>query len=229
MLNYLIILFSCLSLVIRSPHLYPPSRRTSVTLDISETRRSSGSSAFSLSVHSPGLIHHLPMVPRGPSEDNLSRHSDIQLRGSQEEDNEEPPPPYPGNSTSRDASITDSPRPTRQDTRAHDTTGANGRRSSDERGSAIRLNQEHRIMGLNRVHVVNAWIDSEAVHRISRDETNRPNICQSTNTEDSNLDVNERDPNFLRTFVSRSLRGFRGGVSITHTLPSVNAERTEAV
>ena len=232
--------FSCLSLVIRSPHLYPPSRRTSLTLDISETRRSSGSSAFSLSVHSPRLIHHLRVVPSGPSEDNLSQHSEIQLRGSQEEDNEEPPPPYPGKRTSQDASITDyiwlaRQRPTRPDNRTHDydTTGENGPRSSIERGSAIRLNQGHHDMGPNRTHVVNAWIDNEALHRVSRGETNsepyRPSICQSANPEDRNLDVNSRDQNFLRTFVSHSLQGTRGVVSTTHSLPSVNAELTEAV
>ena len=189
-------LFSCLSLVIRSPHLYPPSRRTSLTLDTSESRRSSGSSAFSLSVHSPHLIHHLRVVPTGLSEDNLSQHREMQLRGSQEEDNEEPPPPYPGKRTLRDASGRDyiwlaSQRPTRPDTRTHDydTTGESEPRSSVERGSEIRSNQEHHDMGPNRAHVVNAWIDSEAVHRgISRGETNsepcRPNICQSTNPED---------------------------------------------
>jgi len=219
--------------VIRSPHLYPPSRRTSLTLDISETRRSSGSSAFSLSVHSPRLIHHLRVVPRGLSEDNLSQHTDIQLWGSQEEDNEEPPPPYPGNSTSCDAGTTDyivSPRPTRPDTIAH---GENRPRPSGERGSAIRSNQEHHEMGPNRAHVVNAWIDSEEVHRISRGETNsepcRPNICQPTNPEDRNLGVNAGDPNCLRTFVSHSLQDSRGVVSTTHTVPSVNAELTEAV
>jgi len=221
--------------VIRSPHLYPPSRRTSLTLDISETRRSSGSSAFSLSFPSPRLIHHLPVAPRGPSEENLSRHSDIQLRGFQEEDNEEPPPPYPGNSSSRDTSITDSPTPTHQDTRTHDydTTGENGPRPADRRGSAIVSNEEHHVMGPNRVHLVNAWIDSEAVHRIFRGETSnepcRSNSCQSTNTEGRNLNVNVRDANFLRTSVSHSLKGVRGAVSTTHTLPSVNAELTEAV
>ena len=228
-------IFPHLLLVIRSPHLYPPSRRTSLTLDISETRRSSGSSAFSLSFHSPRLIHHLPVAPRGPSEDNLSRHSDIQLRGFQEEDNEEPPPPYPGNSSSQDTSITDSPTPTRQDTRTHDydTTGENGPRSADRRGSAIVSNEEHHAMGSNRVHLVNAWIDSEEVHRISRGETSnepcRSNSCQSTNIEGRSLNVNVRDANFLRTFVSHSLKGVRGEVSTTHTLPSVDAELTEAV
>lgn len=232
--------FSCLSLVIRSPHLYPPSRRTSLTLDISESRRSSGSSAFSLSVHSPRLIHHLRVVPTGLSDDNLSQHREIQLRGSQEEDNEEPPPPYPGKRTSRDASSTDyiwlaSQRSTRPDTRTHDydTTGETGSRSSGERGSAIRSNQEHHDMRPNRAHVVNAWIDSEAVNRISRGKTNselcRPNIYQLRNPEDRNLDVNGRDRSFLRTFVSHSLQGTSGVVSTTHSLPSVNAEFTEAV
>ena len=180
------------------------------------------------------------MVPTGPSEDNLSQHSEIQLRGSEEEDNEEPPPPYPGKRTSRDASITDyirlaSQRPARPDTRTHDydTTGENGSRSSVERGAAIRSNQEYHDMGPNRAYVVNAWIDNEAVHRISRGETNtesyRPSICQSTNPENRNLDVNARDQNFLRTFVSHSLQGTRGVVSTTHSLPSVNAELTEAV
>lgn len=233
------ILFFMLSLVIRSPHLYPPSRRTSVTLDVSETRRSSGSSAFSLSLHSPRLIHHFRVVPRGSSGDNLSQHSDIQLRGSQGEDNDGPPPPYPGNSTLRDASLTDyiwlaSSRPTRQDTRTHDDTiSGNGPRSSDERGSSIRSNQEHHVVGPSGTHVVNAWIDSEAVHRMSRGEISsepcRPNTCQATNPEDRNLDVNERDPNFLRTFVSHSSQGARGAVSTTHTLPFVNAEHTETV
>ena len=232
--------FSCLSLVIRSPHLYPPSRRTSLTLDISESRRSSGSSAFSLSVHSPRLIHHLRLVPTGLSDDNLSQHREIQLRGSQEEDNEEPPPPYPGKRTSRDASSTDciwlaSQRSTRADTRTHDydTTGESEPRFPVERGSAIRSNQEHHDMGPNRAHVVNAWTDSEAVHRISRGETSsepcRTRICQSTNPEDRNLDVNARDRNFLRTFVSHSLQGTRSVVSTTHSLPSVNPEFTEAV
>ena len=185
-------------------------------------------------------MHHLRVVPRGLSEDNLSQHSDIQLRGSQEEDNEEPPPPYPGKSTSRDASITDhvwlaSLRPSRPDTRTHDydTTGENGPRTSGERGLSVRSNQEHHDMGPNRAHVVNAWIDREAVHRICRGETNsescRPNISQSTNPEYRNLDVNAREPNFLRTFVSHSLPGARGVVSTTHTLPSVSSELTEAV
>ena len=109
------------------------------------------------------------MVPRGLSEDNLSQHTDIQLRGSQEEDNDEPPPPYPGNGTSCDAGTTDniaSPRTTRPDTITHDydTTGENRPRPSGERGSAIRSNQEHHEMGPNRAHAVNAWIDSEEVH-----------------------------------------------------------------
>ena len=208
---------------------------------MSETRRSSGSSAFSLSIHSPRLVHHLRVVPRGSSEDNLSQQTDIQLRGSQEDDNEEPPPPYPGNSTSRDAGAADyiwlaGPRLTRPDTRIHndDTTCENGPRSSGERGSAMRSNREHHEMGPNRAHVMNAWIDSEAEHQISRGETNselcRPNICQSPNAEDRNLDVHARDPRFLRTFVSHSLQGARGDVvSTTDTLPSVNAELTEAV
>lgn len=163
------------------------------------------------------------MAPRGSSEENLSRHSEIQLRGFQEERNEEPPPPYPGNSSSRDTSITDSPTPTR--THDYDTTGENGPRPADRRGSAIVSNEEH--------HVMNAWIDSEAVHRISSSETSnepcRSNSCQSTNTEGRNLNVNVRDANILRTFVSHSLKGVRGAVSTTHTLPSVNAELTEAV
>ena len=177
------------------------------------------------------------MVPRGSSEDNLSRHTDIQLRGSQEEDNEEPPPPYPGNSTLRDASAADyiclaSPRPTRPDIRTHDydTSCENRARSSGERGSAIRSNQEHHEMGPNRAHVMNAWIDSEAVHRgETNSELCRPNICQSPNPEDRNLDVNAGDPKFLRTFVSHSFQGARSVVSTTHTAPSVNAELTEDV
>ena len=46
-------------------------------------------------------------------------------------------------------------------------TDENGARSLDERGSAIRSNREHPLVGPNRAHVVNAWIDSEVVHRIS--------------------------------------------------------------
>ena len=181
------------------------------------------------------------MIPTGLSEDNLSQHREMQLRGSQEEVNEEPPPPYPGKRTLWDTSGTDyiwlaSQRPTRPDNRIHDyeTTGESEPRSFGEGVSAIRSNQENHDVGPNRAHVVNAWIDNEAVHRgISRGETNsepcRPNICQSTNPEDRNLDVNGRDRNFLRTFVSHSLQGTRGVVSTTHSLPSVNAEFTEAV
>lgn len=168
------------------------------------------------------------MVPTGLSDDNLSQHTEIQLRGSQEEDNEEPPPPYPGKRTSRDASSTDyiwlaSQRSTRADTRTHDydTTGESEPRSSVERGSAIRSNQEHHDMGPNRAHVVNAWTDSEAVHRISRGETSsepcRPNIYQLRNLEDRNLNVNGIDRSFLRTFVSHSLQGTSGVVSTTHS------------
>ncbi|XP_078360252.1 uncharacterized protein LOC144644605 [Oculina patagonica] len=228
--------------VIRSPHLYPPSRRNSVTLDVSETRRSSGSSTFSLSLHSPRLVHHFRVVPRGTSEDNLSQYSDMQLRGSNEEDNEEPPPPYPGNvelTTSRNARSTDymwhsNLRPTRQNNRARedDSAGENGPLPPDGRGSGEQSSQGHHVVVPCGTRVVNAWIDNEHEHPISRDETShepcRTNSCQS-DSERRNLDVNQRDLNLSRTFVTHSSRGPGGTVSITRTFPSENAELTETV
>lgn len=78
--------------VIRSPHLYPPSRRTSLTLDVSETRRSSASSLCSLSVNSVHVNSHR----RESSENNRAQHSNIQPRRSSVGETEDPPPPYPG-------------------------------------------------------------------------------------------------------------------------------------
>ena len=182
------------------------------------------------------------MGPRGTSEDNMSQHSDIQLRGSHEEDNEEePPPPYPGNvalPSSHNTRSTDhiwhtSLRPARQSTRAleNEATGENGPSSSDGRASGARSNQGHHVVGPSGVHVVNAWINNEAVHRIGEtsNEMYRTDSCQS-NPEGRNLDVNQRDPNFSRTSVSHSsLQGARGAVSTSHTLPSEHTELTETV
>lgn len=184
------------------------------------------------------------MAPRGTSEDNLSQHSDMQLRGSNEEDNEEPPPPYPGNvesATSHNARSTDHMwhsrlRPARPSTRAHenDSTGENRSLPSQGRGSVARSCQGHHVVGPCGSHVVNAWIDSEAEHssQISRGETSnepcRTNCCQS-NPERRNLGTNQRDPNPSRTFVTHSSQGTGGAVSTTRTLPSENDELVERV
>lgn len=210
------------SLVIRSPHLYPPSRQTSTTPDVSETRRSSGSSTFSLSFHSPHLTHHFLVAPRGTSEENLPQHSDI--RCSHEEDNDEPPPPYPGNITSTPEVQSANPanyichsntRPSRQSTRR-----TPNRRDSGERES--------------RIHVVNAWTNSEALHQLPHgeacNELCRTNRCQS-NPERRSSDVNHRESNIFRTVVSHSsqLQGGKVAVLVTHNLPSEDAELTSTV
>lgn len=182
------------------------------------------------------------MVPRGAHEDDLSQHSDMQLRGSNVEDSEEPPPPYPGNAeltTSRNVPSTEhmwhsSLRPARQSTRApaNDSTGENGPLSTEERGLGAPSSEGHHVVGPCGNHVVNAWIDSEEVDHISgRETSNEPcrTTCWQSNVERRNSDINQRDPNLCGMFVTHCSQGRTGAVSTTQTLSSVNAELSAIV
>lgn len=224
-------------LVIRSPHLYPPSRWTSTTLDGSETRRSSVSSTFSLSLHSPRFIHHPRVVPRETSEDTdtLSHHSDIHQRRNQSEDNEEPPPPYPGNVvliTSRNPRSTVyicrvHSRPAEQCTRAPENNrpvSETAHRSSNRGGLRTSSSQGHSVQP-SANNVVNAWTDNETERGTFYDESNqdcRIHGCQS-NAGMRNSDASQRDTNVSRTSVSHSTR------STSCTLSLENPQQVETL
>ena len=189
-----------------------------MTLDVSETRRSSDSSSFSLSLHSPCFIHHPRVVPREITEDNLSQHSGIELRVHRTENTEDLPPPYPGNvmllaprNTRSMEQICHprSPSPGQSTRTRHIETAfefAHG--SSNARRTRASPSQLHTV-GPSRNQVVNAW--SETRRKSSHDERNE--LCR-THRYHSNVDISTS-----RTVVSHSERGPMEVVSTTPMIP----------
>lgn len=200
-----------------------------MTLDVSDTRRSSDFSTFSLSLQSPRFVHQPRQPPREAFEDNLSVYSDTQLAGNQVEDTEEPPPPYPGNivmisprnARSMDYICNRDSSTARQCSRNHENElevhSENAHCPDGSSGRASRSSQRH-IACPSRNHVVNAWSDTE--RRTSRNQL-RTEACRThgchSNANTRNLAVNMGDKIVSRTFVSHSSRGPQEAASTTRT------------
>ena len=206
-----------------------------MTLGVSDRRRSSDFSTFSLSLQSPRLIHQPRQPQMEASEDNLSLYSGTQLAGNQAEDTEEPPPPYPGNIvmiSPRNARSIDyicnrfsstAGQRTRNLENELEVRNENAHCSDGSRGRASRSSQRH-IACPSRNHVVSAWSDTES--RTSRNQRNEPcktHGCHS-NANTRNLAVNIRDTITSRTFVSHSARGPEEAASTTRTSSSENLQ-----
>ena len=199
-----------------------------MTLDASETRRSSDSSSFSLTLHSPCFIHHPRMVPRETTEDNLSQHSSIEVRVHRTEDTEDLPPPYPGNvmfvaprNTRSMEHICHprSPSPgqstrTRHIETASDSIALGSLNARSTRASPSQL----QIVGPSRNQVVNAWSDNETRRKSSHDERNE--VCR-THRHHSNVDISTS-----RTVVSHSERG---PMEVVSTSPMIAPETLQDI
>lgn len=183
--------------VIRSPHLYPPSRQIPMSPSASESRRSSRSSIFSLSLHSPRLALHYLEVPRGTSEEDLSVHPSLQT--SHEEDNEEPPPPYPGNFISTETGQGANPTDIVCQSNSRLSRKSAGHGEMNERTVKNELNRRNSGARESTSHMVDAaWTSREICSELCRTD-----ICQS-NHERRIPVCNLRQPNVFRTVVSYS-------------------------
>ncbi|XP_068744480.1 uncharacterized protein [Montipora capricornis] len=175
--------------VIRSPHLYPPSRRSSITLHISDTRRSSASSTFNLSQNSLHFNHHRQEALGDSSENSVSQHSHFQPRESSEGETEEPPPPYPGivtllsppNAFSVEHICGTNARALEEVSMNETSHTVNADSTENERTNDSPSNQRH-VIAPGRT-LVYAWTDIETELRVPQVEINeasRTHSCQSS-------------------------------------------------
>lgn len=186
---------------------------------VSETRRSSGSSTFSLSLHSPRLTHHYLEAPRETPEENLSEHPSLQM--FHQEDNEEPPPPYPGNiistETGQDASLTVNVCQGNSTTFSEST----GQGERNQRTVENELNSWNSEARESTSHVVNAWTSCEALHQSLNGDI-RNELCR-TDIDQLNYErrmpvCNLRQPKVFRTVVSYSSQLQRGKEAVSESL-----------
>lgn len=186
---------------------------------VSETRRSSGSSTFSLSLHSPRLTRHYLEAPRETPEENLSEHPSLQM--FHQEDNEEPPPPYPGNiistETGQDASLTVNVCQGNSRTFSE----SNGQGERNQRTVENELNSWNSEARESTSHVVNAWTSCEALHQSPNGDT-RNELCR-TDIDQLNYErrmpvCNLRQPKVFRTVVSYSSQLQRGKEAMSESL-----------